>query len=135
MVHELHDQEKHMRFKPVAIALTLVCLGSIAACTRKSSAGAGNAATPEQITTVKVVNEGFLDMAIYVSGAPVGARMRLGTAIGSSTTKMTIPKQIMLYDSTPLKFFADPVGGSRTSVSSSIVVTRGDEVTLRIPPS
>lgn len=121
-----------MRVKSIALALVMSCLGTIAACARASSAG--SAATPVPATTVHVINDGRSDMEVYVAGAPAGPQTRLGTVPANSMADMIIPDRVMWMNSTPLKFLADPVGRKRTSVSSSIVVTRGDVVTLRIPP-
>jgi hypothetical protein len=123
-----------MRLKPLTLVLALGCLGAVSACTRSSSTNAGAPAAPVPVTTLEVTNQDFLDMDIYVISAPIGTRLRLGTARGNTTTKLTIPEGVLLSGGTPLKFLADPVGRTRTSVSSSIVVNRGDIVTLRIPP-
>lgn len=124
-----------MRVTPALLALSLICLGGASACVRTASGGAGGSATPQEITTVSVQNQGSLDMDVYVTRAPVGQRIRLGTATANTTTKMTIPDNVLLGVSTSLRFIADPIGGTRRSVSSEILVNRGDEVTLQIPPS
>ena len=125
-----------MRVRSVAVALVLGCLGGLPACTRNASAGAGGTVNPELVTTVKVVNQGSLDMDIYVRRVPVGQRIRLGTAPAASTTMLKIPSGVLFGGSnTSLQFIADPIGGFRRSVSSEILVTPGDEVTLQIPPS
>ena len=124
-----------MRMKTVALALALTCLGGgYTACSRASSSGAGGAAAPEAATTLKVDNQGSLDMDVYVVRAPAGQRIRLGTATAAAVTKMKIPSDVLIGANTSLRFIADPIGGLRPSVSSSILVTRGDEVTLQIPP-
>lgn len=123
-----------MRLKTISLALALAGAGGVAGCTRTSTSGAGGTATPAEATTLKVVNQGSLDMDVYVLRAPVGQRVRLGTATGNSTTRMTIPNDVMIGSNTSLRFVADPIGGTRPSVSSSILVTPGDEVTLQIPP-
>ena len=123
-----------MRLKTVALALSLTCLGDAAACAHTSSSGAGGTAVPEEVTTLKVDNQGSLDMDVYVVRAPAGQRIRLGTATAVSVTKMKIPSDVLIGANTSLRFIADPIGGLRPSVSSSILVTRGDEVTLQIPP-
>jgi len=123
-----------MRLKTAGLVVAMIALGGAAGCARHSMAGAGGAAAPAQATMLKVVNQGFLDMNVYVLRAPVGQRIRLGTATGSSTTEMRIPPDVMLGSNTSLRFIANPIGGSRPSVSSSIMVTPGDEVTLQIPP-
>ncbi|HXF25572.1 MAG TPA: hypothetical protein VN602_13680 [Gemmatimonadaceae bacterium] len=128
------DKENQMRMKAVALALGLMCLGGAAACSRASSSGAGGAAAPAEVTTLKVDNQGSLDMDVYVVRVPAGQRIRLGTATAATVTKMTIPSDVLIGANTSLRFIADPIGGLRPSVSSSILVTRGDEVTLQIPP-
>lgn len=120
-----------MRLKPTAIIFALACLGT-SACTRSQSPRAGAAPAP-LVTKLEVDNQAFLDMNIYVL-RDGGARLRLGTATGNSKTTLTIPDMVMLSGATPLKFVADPIGGRRTSVSSSVIVNPGDIVTLRIPP-
>ena len=123
-----------MRFSKVIVALAIVTLGGAAACTRTSAKTAGGAAVPKEATTLKVDNQGFLDMNVYVTRSEAGQRIRLGTATASSTTRMKIPDNILFGSNTSLRFIADPIGGRRASVSSSIMVSPGDEVTLQIPP-
>jgi hypothetical protein len=89
------------------------------------------AAEPVPPTILRVENQAFLDMTIYLVRS--SQRIRLGIATGNATTRFTIP-QNMIFGATPLRFFADPIGGSRTPVSEEITVSPGDEVTLTIPP-
>lgn len=89
-------------------------------------------AEPVLPTRLRVENQAFLDMTVYVFRS--SQRIRLGVANGNSTTKFTIPSNL-IFGATPLRFQADPIGGSRSSVSQEITVTAGDEVTLTIPPS
>jgi hypothetical protein len=80
---------------------------------------------------LQVENRGFADMVVYaISGAQ---RIRLGIATGNSTRAFTIPR-ILLRGAGPLRFLADPIGGSRSPVSEEMVVHPGDIVTLTIPP-
>jgi hypothetical protein len=126
-----------MRIKPIepaVFALALSILGGAGACARTSSAGAGGTTAPAQVTTVNVMNDGTSDMEIYVQNADDGPRTRVGIAQGLSTTKLVLPPQVIASGSAPLRFVAEPIGRSRPSVSSSIVITRGDVVTVRIPP-
>jgi hypothetical protein len=122
-----------MRLKPTTIILALACLGITSACSRSPAPNTGTAAAPV-VTKLEVDNQGFLDMNIYVLRGPAGSRLRLGSASGSSKTTLTIPETVLLAGGTPLKFLADPIGGRRPSVSTTIVVNHGDVVTLRIPP-
>lgn len=82
-------------------------------------------------TTVRVENQGFADMTMYLLRG--GARIRLGIANGNSTTTLRIPSQFV-FGVTSLQFLADPVGGTRTPVSNEIQVSPGDQVRLIIPP-
>ena len=80
---------------------------------------------------LQVDNRGFADMVIYaVSGTQ---RVRLGLANGNSTRSFTIPVTLT-RGSGPLRFVADPIGGSRSPVSEEMSVQPGDIVTLTIPP-
>ena len=119
-----------MRLKSLALVLALGVLSAPTACNRSKS----TAATPVPVTTLDVVNQGVPDMDVYLSGATTPSLLHLGVALGSATTKLTIPDSIMVNGAAALKFLADPVGRVRTSVSSTILVHRGDVVTLRIPP-
>ena len=86
---------------------------------------------PNAPTVVQVDNQGFLDMAVYVLRS--SERLRLGTATGNSKSNLRIPTGIVT-GLTPLRFVADPIGGTRASVSEEITVTPGDTVGLTIPP-
>jgi hypothetical protein len=71
-------------------------------------------------------------MTIYAIRS--GQRVRLGTVTGNSTSRFTIPSNL-IFGATTLRFLADPIGSSRTPVSDEISVQPGDEVELVIPPS
>jgi hypothetical protein len=88
-------------------------------------------AEPVPPTRLKVENQAFLDMTIYVYRS--SQRIRLGLASGNSTTRLTIPPNL-IFGSTPLRFQADPIGGNRPAISQEIMVSPGDEVVLTIPP-
>lgn len=105
------------------VVLLAFCLG---ACFHNTSP-----AMPEPATTLKVENQAFLDMTIYLLRGP--ERRRLGIAHGSSTSVFTIPADV-LHGPTPLQFLADPIGGSRLPITEEVTVTAGDEVTMMIPP-
>lgn len=94
-------------------------------------ASANTQTTTEEPTILKVDNRAVLDMNIYVLRST--QRIRLGTASGLSTTRLTIPSS-MLLGATTLRFMADPIGSNRMPVSDDITVLPGDEVTLIIPP-
>jgi hypothetical protein len=84
-------------------------------------------------TMVQVENQSFLDNNIYLITSG-GARIRLGTATGNSSTTMRIPATYV-FGGTELRFLADPIGSQRTPISQSITVFPGDNVKLIIPPA
>ena len=109
------------------MALTLATLA--AGCSRNKSSDEPVEPTP--VTRLRVQNQAFLDMTIYIYRGP--QRLRLGTANGNSTTRFTIPPTL-IFGATALRFQADPIGSNRASISEEITVQPGDEVTLLIPP-
>lgn len=113
-------------------AMVAVLWGSIAltaGCSRNNPAD--DMGEPVPPTRLKVENQAFLDMNIFVFRS--SQRIRLGTVNGNSTTRLTIPANL-IFGATPLRFQADPIGGSRQSISQEITVSPGDEVVLTIPP-
>jgi hypothetical protein len=54
-------------------------------------------------------------------------------APGHSTTLLDVPRGLV-SGLTPLRFIADPIGGTRPSVSEEITVAPGDTVVMTIPP-
>ena len=115
------------RVAMVGMAMGLVIVGGC-----RPSADPDTAAEPVPPTRLRVENQAFLDMTIYVYRS--SQRIRLGQASGNSTTRFTIPANL-IFGSTPLRFQADPIGGSRTPLSQEISVSAGDEVMLTIPPN
>lgn len=87
---------------------------------------------PDTPTVLVVENQAFPDMTIYVLEG--SRRVRLGTVIGNTTTRFTLPRYLV-RSLTPLRFQADPIGSSRAPVSDELTVSPGDEVVLRIPPT
>lgn len=110
-------------------ALTAFAVLAPTAC-RTSRGPAGQQRDDQLQTTLRVDNQAFLDMTIYVVQG--GQRIRLGNAGGSSITMLTIPSYL-IFGSTTLRFIADPIGGQRLPVSSDIQVSKGDQVMLTIP--
>lgn len=106
-----------------SLALSAACVGN-----KKED----EAAEPVPVTMLKVDNQAFLDMTIYVYRS--SQRVRLGIANGNSTSRFVIPSNL-IFGSTPLRFQADPIGRNRQPISQEITVTPGDEVVLTIPPT
>ena len=113
-----------------AVAL---CAMLLAAVTSVACYGHGkNAPQPVPRTTLRVVNQGFLDRNVYVLRG--SERVRLGTVVGNSSAVFVIPSSVVQSAMT-LRFIADPIGGRSSSMTEEISVTPGDEVVLTIPPS
>jgi hypothetical protein len=110
--------------------LVLAMLSVAAAACASHTSAETTPAPAEQRTVLKVDNQAFLDMTVYVLNGQ--ARVRLGIAGGKSVTSLAIPSYL-IHGVAPLRFLADPIGGNRTPVSDEIVVQAGDEVTLTIP--
>jgi hypothetical protein len=70
-------------------------------------------------------------MTIYALSQ--GVRVRLGLAVGHSTSRFPIPGYLV-QGGRPVRFLADPIGGSREPVSEEISVDPGETVELTIPP-
>jgi hypothetical protein len=90
-----------------------------------------SAPDPNNAAMVQVENRGFADMVIYAVSS--GTRVRLGLATGNSTKSFTIPPAL-IRGAGPLRFLADPIGGSRSPITEDILVSPGDVVSLTIPP-
>jgi hypothetical protein len=115
--------------RAVRLVMLTACLAMASACSTNKNPD--ETAEPVPPTRLRVENQAFLDMNIYVYRS--SQRIRLGTATGNSITRLTIPANL-IFGATPLRFQADPIGGNRSPISSEITVTPGDEVILTIPP-
>lgn len=114
--------------KALRMALLAAACLIVPAC---ASTGTNAAAAQRDPAVIIVDNQGLLDMTIYVMRG--AQRVRLGTATGLSKTRLTIPTSIT-NGVTSLRFIADPIGGTRNSVSEEITISEGEEIGLRIPP-
>lgn len=112
-----------------AVLVLLATLALAAACSRNIKEG--EEAEPAPPTRLRVQNQAYLDMTIYVYRST--QRVRLGVVNGNTTARMLIPANL-IFGSTALRFQADPIGANRQPVSQEISVSPGDEVTLIIPP-
>ena len=111
----------------MAIATALVTI-ALAGC------GGNQADTgiiPNQPTILRVDNQSFNDMRIYVIQG--GQRIRVGTANGKNISTFKLSKSV-ITGSTTVKVEAVPIGGKGHSVSEEISVQPGEELELRITP-
>lgn len=115
------------RFVPaLAIAMSI---SLTAACARTSHMPDEEA---PQHTVLKVENQGFPDMNIFVI-AESSNRVRLGTVTGTSNAYFTLP-DYLIRGIREMRFQALPIATTRGPLSQSIMVTPGDTVVLVIPP-
>jgi len=99
--------------------------------------GCHHAATPDTPepraeTTLKVRNQNFLDMDVFVLRD--GQRVRLGMVAGLSSQVFTLPADIV-RSSPQLRFELHPIGGRGNPRTETISVQPGDQLELTIPPS
>lgn len=87
---------------------------------------------PRAETAVKVENQNYLDMAVFVVRG--GQRLRLGTVTGLSTQIFMLRPE-MIGPSSEVQFEIDPIGGRASPRTETIVVHPGDVIELTIPPS
>ena len=116
-----------MKSGSILLALLVALLPACNAFRRQSTADQANP------TILEVDNRGFVDMTVYALRD--SERIRLGTATGNQKTTISIPAYLLNGMAATLRFIADPIGGTRASVSEEITVVPGDTVGLMIPPT
>ncbi|MGH7548622.1 MAG: hypothetical protein ACREMM_10660 [Gemmatimonadales bacterium] len=87
---------------------------------------------PRAETAVKVVNQSYLDMNVYVVRG--GQRLRLGTVTGLST-QVFILRPDVIGPASQVQFEVHPIGARGNPRSERITVDPGDVIELTIPPS
>lgn len=87
---------------------------------------------PQAETAVRVVNQSYLDMNVYVVRG--GQRLRLGTVTGLSTQVFML-RPDMIGPAAEVQFEVHPIGGRGNPRTERITVYPGDVVELMIPPS
>ena len=119
------------RMRDVRIAFSAGLLALvIAGCGGRSTPGEPQAQLiPDTPTVLKVENNRFNDMRIYVYQG--GQRVRVGTAGGKQTSTFKLSKSLV-FNGSRLRFEAVPIGGQGNSISEEITVSPGEEITLRI---
>lgn len=102
---------------------------ALAGCASRRSATETNASANQAETLLVIRNDSYLDHNIYLLQG--SQRIRMGTARGLATTRMTIPRQYV-FGVSALQFLADPIGSNVSPVSERLNVSPGDEVQLVI---
>jgi hypothetical protein len=117
-----------MEYVAKRASIVLLAAALSAACHHGANPGPPE---PRTDTRLRVQNQNFLDMNVYVLAG--SQRVRLGTVTGLSTQVFTIPPD--LVRGSLLRFEVHPIGGRDNPRSETIPVQPGDEVQLTIPPS
>lgn len=117
-----------------SLARTGVCFFLLAwvmasACSPRS---AREDVAPGTAATLRVDNQAFLDVNIYVLRS--GQRTRLGTVTALTTRTFVLPRTVV-GTALRVQFLAAFIGSSRAPVSEEVLVWEGDEIELRIPPA
>lgn len=111
----------------IAVSMGLAAL-ALAGCSQNK---ADTGIIPNQAIILRVDNQSFNDMRIYVIQG--GQRIRIGTANGKNTSTFKVPESI-ISGFTTVRVEAVPIGGNGHSVSEEISVQPGQELELRILP-
>ena len=106
-------------------------LALVAACGGASRGEVRDMGAPQEVTAVRITNQSWSDVVMYVHRE--SQRVRLGDIPAQGTRVFRIPASMI--SAVSLRFEADPVGSSRTASSYDLAVMRGDTVTLTIPPT
>lgn len=120
------------RWRIAAFALGAMLALSSACATNSANRKSEDPEDAVGPTRVLVENQGFSDMNIFVYRS--SQRVRLGMAGGNGRTTLIIPSSLM-FGATSLRFVAEPIGGTRASVSLETLVAPGDMITITIPPN
>src|SRR3982074_2645692 len=111
------------------MGVLVACLALASACSMNKNPD--EMAEPVPPTRLRVENQAFNDMTIYVYRS--SQRIRLGTATGNSVTRLTIPANL-IFGATPLRFQADPIGGSPAPIRHDTTAPPRAEIRRTIPP-
>jgi hypothetical protein len=114
----------------ISVFLTLAAAACAASKTSSEAAGpapAGGADSARASNGIQVVidNQNISDMNIYL--AKGGSRVLLGSAGGLTKSTLTIPGSLTPADQR-VKLLADPVGGSGSIPTPSLIVPPGQRV-------
>lgn len=113
----------------IGVCFSLLTWATTSACAPRSPREEIPAGTP---ATLRVDNQAFLDVNIYVLRS--GQRTRLGTVTALSGRTFVLPRTVV-GTAVRVQFLAAFIGSNRAPVSEEVLIWEGDEVELRIPPT
>jgi hypothetical protein len=119
-----------MRSVSALIAVLLIGAVGPAGCSHNPAPNPDdNAPKIDARTRVRVVNQAFQDMTIYVV-TESGQNIRLGLASGTTTSIFDIPSSLVSQSMTVLQFLAVPIAGNRAPFTQQLQIDPGDMVQL-----
>lgn len=117
------------KFRDALLAITLAAAVTVPAAAQPTAPQEGTPATTSERTTVRVVNDNWLDITVYAVRA--GYPRRLGTVTSFTTRVFTLPSTL-LTPSDDLRLIADPIGSRGSYTSEGLLVNPGDVVEWRV---
>lgn len=121
-----------MKSQFARLTVVVAVVAGIAACSHSTKHVRDNGEL-QPVTRVRVENQAFLDMNVYVI-SDGGGRTRLGTVTGNTNQVFVIPDYIV-GPANSVRFLVEPIGSNRSPISNSLSVQPGQTVTLTIPPN
>jgi hypothetical protein len=91
----------------------------------RQEAAADTSATTRQPIQVRIDNQNFSDMNVYLVNQ--GTRVLLGSAPGMSKTTLTLPSA-SVSSRWQVRLLADPIGGSNAIRTPTLLVSPGQNV-------
>jgi hypothetical protein len=111
-----------------ACALVVAPLAGITGCRSKPSTGAQQPYVPLTPIPLRVQNDNFLDMNVYVVSH--GAQHRVGTVSGNGAANFSIDRQMVMGDDFSL--LATPIGGRGRATTNNLTVGEGQAVEFHV---
>lgn len=109
----------------LALLLTQVACGA-------SGSGVESEPAPFSAASLVVENQDFKDYRIYIIN-DVGLQYKLGTIQGNQVQEYRIP-DTYAKSGAPVRFIAVPLASRDQPTTQQIVLTPGDQITIRITP-
>lgn len=111
--------------------LVVLCLGA-AACGSSRSSDEPREPAPYAVASLVVENQDFKDYRIYIVNE-IGLQYKLGTIQGNQIQEYRIPDTFSKSGAS-VRFMAIPLASPDRPSTQQIVLTPGDQITIRITP-
>ena len=126
----MHPGTKVMRFLSIWLCLTLIGCASASGSSDNPFASPRARATRDGPVEVRVENNAYLDMHVYVVyGA--GQQRSLGMVTGLTRRTLVVPNQV-IQNLSGIQLYADPIGSSRGFMSRPLLAYPGQRIRFTI---